>query len=85
VKYRLFLTDTFLKKYEKLPQKIQIRVKEKLRMLKDNPFDGKKLTGDLAGEFSCRTRDYRIIYTIEKDEIFLEAVGHRKDIYRKSG
>lgn len=85
MKYRLFLTDTFLKKYEKLPQEIKIRVKEKLRMLKDNPFLGKKLTGDLTGEFSCRTGDYRIIYTIEKDEIFVEAVGHRKDIYRKSG
>ncbi len=85
MKYRLFLTKTFLKKYEKLPQKIQIRVKEKLCTLKDNPFAGKKLTGDLTGEFSFRIGDYRIIYTIEKDEIFAEAIGHRKDIYRKSG
>lgn len=83
MKYHLFLTNTFLKKYEKVPRKIQIRVKEKLRMLKDNPFGGKKLTGDLTGEFSYRVGDYRIIYTIEKDEIFVEAIGHRKDIYRK--
>jgi mRNA-degrading endonuclease RelE of RelBE toxin-antitoxin system len=84
VKYQLFLTNAFLKKYEKLPQKIQIRVKEKLRILKDSPFVGKKLTGELTGEFSYMVGDYRIIYTIEKGEIFMEAIGHRKDIYRKS-
>ncbi|MBN1444654.1 MAG: type II toxin-antitoxin system RelE/ParE family toxin [Candidatus Omnitrophica bacterium] len=84
MKYQLFLTNAFLKKYEKSPQKIQIRVKEKLRILKDSPFAGKKLTGELTGEFSYRVGDYRIIYTIEKDEIFAEAIGHRKDIYRKS-
>ncbi len=44
---------------------------------------GKKLTGNLQGDFSYRAGDYRIVYYIERDGIFIEAVGHRKDIYRK--
>ncbi len=83
MKYNLFLTDTFIKNYEKLPQRIKKRVQVKLLLLKNNPFAGKHLTGDLKGEFSCRIADYRIIYTVEKSKIFAEAIGHRKDIYRK--
>ncbi len=83
MKYNLFLTDTFLKSYKKLPREIQNRVKEKIVLLRDNPFAGKRLTGSLKGDFSCRTGDYRIIYYIERDGVFIEAVGHRKDVYRK--
>lgn len=83
MKYNLFLTDTFLKSYKKLPQEIQNRVKEKIALLRDNPFAGKKLTGSLQGDFSCRTGDYRIVYCIEREGVFVEAVGHRKDVYRK--
>jgi len=83
VKYNLFLTQTFLKNYKKLPEEIQNRVKEKILLLRSNPFMGKKLTGNLQGDFSYRAGDYRIVYYIERDGIFMEAVGHRKDIYRK--
>jgi len=83
VKYNLFLTNTFIKRYEKLPDKVQSRVREILPALKNNPFIGKKLTGDLKGELSYRIGEYRIIYAIEEDKIFAETVGHRKDIYRK--
>ncbi len=83
MKYNLFLTNTFIRNYEKLPRNIQNRTKENLQVLRNNPFAGKKLTGDLKGEYSYRIGDYRIIYTMEKDEIFVEAIGHRKDIYSK--
>jgi len=83
VKYNVFLTSTFLRNYKKLPEGIQRRVKEEIALLGNNPFAGKKLTGHLHGDFSCRAGDYRIIYCISKDGVFIEAVGHRKDIYRK--
>ncbi len=63
---------------------VKIAVKENLQVLRSNPFAGKKFTGDVKGEFSSyRTGEYRIIYTTEKSEIFMETIGHRKDVYRK--
>lgn len=83
MKDALFLTDTFIRNYEKLPQKIQKKVQEKLQLIKNHPFAGKKLTGDLKGEVSYKMGDYRIIYSMEEEGIFAEAIGHRKDVYKK--
>lgn len=49
------------------------KLKEKLRsilvhLIAENPYDGKKLLGDLAGSRSCRlTLKDRIIYSIDED------------------
>ncbi len=40
------------------------------------------LSGDMAGLFKLRIGDWRVIYTIEKDEILIKAIGHRREIYR---
>lgn len=40
------------------------------------------LSGDLAGTFKLRVGDWRVIYTIESDLIVVQAIGHRKEIYR---
>jgi len=80
---RLLLGRTFKINYEKLPKDIQQKIKEGLRKIYSNPQSGKKLLGDLAGEFSFRIGRYRIIYFIDKDgDIWVEAVRDRKDVYR---
>ena len=80
---KLFLSRTFKKNYEKLPKDIQQKIKEGLRTIYSNPQSGKKLLGDLAGEFSLRIGRYRIIYFIDKDgDIWVETVRHRKDVYQ---
>lgn len=80
---RLLLTRRFQKNFERLDAKTQGRVKQALLNIREDPNIGKRLTGDLAGEFSYRIGDYRIIYTIEKDDIFIEIVRHRRDVYKK--
>lgn len=53
--------------------------------LADNPERvGKCLHGQLAGLYSARRGDYRIIYRIDIDNaaIVIEAVGHRRTVYR---
>lgn len=42
---------------------------------------GKNLSNNLKNYKSLRISKYRIIYKIERNKIFILAVGHRKDIY----
>jgi len=81
---RLYLTKTFQKKYLKLPKKIQNQVEKDLEEIYLDPYSGKKLMGELEGEISCRVGSYRIIYCLDDNQnIWIETVGHRKDIYKK--
>lgn len=80
----LFLTKTFQKKFLKLPKNIQRQVEETLRKIYLNPYEGKKLLGELEGEFSYRIGKYRIIYFIDNEKnIWIETIRHRKDVYKK--
>lgn len=80
----LYLTLTFQKNFEKIPNKIQPQVKKSLGKLSKNPHSGKKLKGALEGEWSIRIGNYRIIYFIDDEEnIWLETIRHRKDAYNK--
>jgi mRNA interferase RelE/StbE len=46
-----------------------------------NPFLGKSLKGDFRGCYRYRFGDYRVIYTISRDEILILRIGNRKEIY----
>lgn len=80
----LFLAQTFQKGYLRLPKNIQPKVEAALQKIHSNPLAGRKLEGELKGEFSLRVGTYRIIYFLDKDKnIWIEAVRHRKEAYRK--
>jgi len=80
----LFLAQTFQKNFLGLPKNIQPKVEAALQKIYSNPLAGKKLLGDLEGEFSLRVGMYRIIYFIDKENnIWIETVRHRKEVYRK--
>ena len=81
----LFLTKTFQKNFKKLPLKTQHQVEKALQQIYLNPTLGKKLLGELEGEYSYRIGKFRIIYFIDMDDnIWVETVRHRKDVYKKS-
>jgi mRNA-degrading endonuclease RelE of RelBE toxin-antitoxin system len=81
---KIYLTKTFQKKFHKIPKDIQERVEEVLIEISKNPYAGKKLMGELEGEYSYRIGRYRNIYFVdEQQNIWLETVSHRKDVYRK--
>ena len=81
---RLLLTNTFKGKFKKLPLGVRNKIEEVLLSIYEDPLSGKGLMGELEGEFSFRVAKYRIIYFIdENDNIWIEAVGHRQDIYRR--
>jgi len=81
---KLYLTNTFQKKFQEISKNIQGRIEEILREISLNPYAGKKLMGELEGEYSYRIGRYRIIYYVdEKQNIWIETVSHRKNVYRK--
>ena len=44
--------------------------------------DVRTLTGEWQGHFRLRVCDYRVIFTIAKDEITVIRVRHRSEVYR---
>ena len=81
--YKVIFKNSAERLFRKLDKFDQQRIVKKLRLLRQNPFLGKPLRGNLAGLWSLRVGKYRVIYQIKHDEliIFVLDVGHRKKIY----
>ena len=81
--FELIFTKEFLKRFRHLDRQAQIRVLRDLRILQEQPFAGKQLTGRLSEVKSFRSGDYRVIYQISNQTIIIRTIGHRKKIYDK--
>ncbi|MGB9756332.1 MAG: type II toxin-antitoxin system RelE family toxin [Candidatus Bathyarchaeales archaeon] len=80
-KFEVRFTPRFLKNIEALDRKIQVRILQEIKILKTNPYVGKPLRGEWKGVYSLRIGDYRVLYQVKKNEVFLLVVGHRKRVY----
>ena len=78
----LRLTNRFQRSFERLDKSVRKRVRESMSELAGNPHLGKPLKGELSGEWSLRIGEYRVLYTIDKNIIWLETVRHRRESYR---
>ncbi len=60
------------------------RLDSTIRLLETDPFIGKPLRAGIAGKWSLRIGDYRIIYVTNEDDktIILYDVEHRKKVYK---
>jgi mRNA interferase RelE/StbE len=81
--YELRTTSKFERLFKKLPEYVQRRILSKSHQLSDNPYQGKYLHGPLKGKLSFDVGDYRIIYEIMDNTVYLLGVGHRKKIYER--
>lgn len=69
----------------RLPQHVQKRIATKMRFYasQTNPLRfAKRLSYGELGSFRFRVGDYRVIFDIEKDTIFVLKIAKRDDIYR---
>lgn len=85
--WRAELSPRALKQLRKLDKPTARRIIEYLREIssgEDPRSRGKRLTGNLAGLWRYRVGNYRIIASIEDDELFILAINidHRSRIYR---
>ena len=60
------------------------RIAKVLVRYKDDPLKyAEKIADPSLGSYRFKIGDYRIIFDIEKNNIVILRVGHRRDIYRK--
>lgn len=51
------------------------------RLLTEPTLYGKPLRATLKGYWKLRVGDYRVVFCITENEVFVYAVCHRKDVY----
>lgn len=80
----LILSRDVLKQYKSLPKADQVKIHKKLIALQQNPYEGKKLAGELEGIRSLRAWPYRILYEIneKKKTIEIHKIAHRQGVYK---
>ncbi len=91
-RYRIFETDEFCKRLEKLPKRDVAFLQKKLcgyvyPQLKEEPFFGnniKKLRGYHPDTWRYRIGRFRMFYSVDLDDevIYILTIDQRKDAYR---
>jgi addiction module RelE/StbE family toxin len=83
--YEVIVSAEVAKDLRHLPKQVQRAVVEALSALAEDPRAGKPLTAELAGVWSLRRGDYRLLYRIDDEARRVEVarVGHRRDVYRR--
>ena len=82
--YRVFFKESVWKDFEPIPKKDLKKILQSIDRLSEDPRPRgcEKLTGQ--ERFRLRQGRYRIVYSIQDDEltVWVVKVGHRKDVYR---
>jgi len=80
------MTPEAIRHLDRLPEKVRAAAIEfMLGALAEAPGRvGKPLVGELAGLWSARRGDYRLVYEIDDDArvVLVHRVQHRRDVYR---
>ena len=79
----VIITPQASKQYDQIPKTEQLKIKKKLLVLNQNPYDGKKLSGNFSGLRSLRAWPYRIIYYVDEKlkRVFVVTLAHRQGVY----
>jgi len=80
-KFEVRFTPRFLKRIRSLDREVQVRVLREVGVLKTDPYVGKPLRGEWGGVYSLRIGDWRVLYQVKGNVVFLLVVGHRKRVY----
>ena len=85
--YRLFYHPDIKKEdLPEIPRNIQERIRKAIekRLLIDPGKYGEPLKRGLHGYRKLRVGDYRIIYKVDKENIAIFKIGHRKEVYHQA-
>ncbi len=83
--YSWEFSETALKEFKRLPQDIQKRLIKKLDYFisTNKPLDfAESLINSDIGQYRFRVGDYRIIFDLEEEVVFVLSLGHRREIYK---
>jgi len=83
--YKIFFRRSVLKDLAKIPKNELRRIMDRIKKLSQNPrpLGCEKISGQ--ARFRIRQGNYRIIYSIQDDEltVWRVKIGHRHESYRK--
>lgn len=81
MKYRLVIYDQALNQLRALPKNLRQNIGARLDLLQTNlSGDVKKLSGK-ERKYRLRVGSYRVLFTVERDTIFIYALKDRKEAY----
>lgn len=68
----------------KLNKNVKLRIKRAIeeRLTTEPTKYGKPLRKSLRGYWKLRVGDYRVVYKIKDDEVFVFGIIHRRKVYR---
>jgi len=74
--YRLSISRQVHRHIDRLPGNVRQRVRRTIAQLAldPRPEDAKEMVDDLTGFYRLRVDVYRIIYTIDEDEVLVEVI-----------
>lgn len=82
--YELIYTKTAFRDIQKLDNVAKKRIKKKLEEFSKDPMPlSKRLINSSIGTYRYRVGNYRIVFDIDKNNIVVLRVGHRREIYKK--
>jgi mRNA interferase RelE/StbE len=69
-----------------IPRNMQTRIRNAIqeRLLNDPLKYGEPLKRSLQGYRKLRVGDYRVVYRLEKENIIILKIGHRKEVYSRT-
>jgi mRNA interferase RelE/StbE len=69
----------------RMPKVVRLRMRAVMTALDRWPAVSgvKPLRGGLAGWYRKRTGDYRVIFRVSRGDVFVEKIGHRRDVYEE--
>lgn len=69
----------------RLPKIVRLRLRNMFADLDGWPAvsGAKPLRGNLVGWYRKRTGDYRVIFRVVGNTVFVEKIGHRRDVYEE--
>ncbi len=83
--YEVLVSNEVTKALRRLPKEAQRAVVSGLAALAVDPHAGKALATGLAGIWSLRRGDYRVLYRIDDQgqRVEVARIAHRRDVYRR--
>ncbi|MBI4458786.1 MAG: type II toxin-antitoxin system RelE/ParE family toxin, partial [Acidobacteria bacterium] len=82
----IIFSERARKDWSRLERTVQNQLRKKINfyLQSGQPLQfAEKLQDPALGEYRFRVGDYRIVFDVESDSIFVLRVGHRKEIYKK--
>lgn len=81
--YRIVFTQRALKDLKNIDKEMQKRIAAKLKEYAKEPLrHTRKLINPKMGMYRFRIGDYRVIFDIDRENIVILRIGHRRDIYK---